>query len=85
MSDWKQQLVVQLETVTPLFLGGADPRGEPELRPPAFRGAMRGISGRRWGGWVPGDEGHSVVVHSSGRPGGSPREGLRMISGSSWT
>ncbi len=41
MSDWKQQLVVQLETVTPLFLGGADPRGEPELRPPAFRGAMR--------------------------------------------
>lgn len=41
MSDWKQQVRVQLETVTPLFLGGADPRGEPELRPPAFRGAMR--------------------------------------------
>lgn len=41
MIDWKQQVTVQLETVTPLFLGGADPRGEPELRPPAFRGAMR--------------------------------------------
>ncbi len=41
MADWKQQVTVQLETVTPLFLGGADPRSEPELRPPAFRGAMR--------------------------------------------
>ena len=32
---------VTLETVTPLFLGGAEPRGEPELRAPSFRGAMR--------------------------------------------
>lgn len=32
---------VTLEAVTPLFLGGADPRGEPELRPSSFRGAMR--------------------------------------------
>jgi CRISPR-associated protein Cmr1 len=32
-------LTVTLETVTPLFLGGAEPR--PELRPPAFRGALR--------------------------------------------
>ncbi len=32
---------VTLETVTPLFLAGADPRGKPELRPPAFRGALR--------------------------------------------
>lgn len=30
-----------LETVTPLFLGGADPRGAPELRAPSFRGALR--------------------------------------------
>ena len=36
-----RSLTVTLETVTPLFLGGADPRGAPELRPPAFRGAMR--------------------------------------------
>ncbi|MCX7683492.1 MAG: type III-B CRISPR module RAMP protein Cmr1 [Anaerolineae bacterium] len=32
---------VRLETVTPVFLGGADPCGAPELRPPAFRGALR--------------------------------------------
>jgi len=32
---------LKLETVTPLFLAGADPRGTPELRPPAFRGALR--------------------------------------------
>ena len=35
------ELKVTLETVTPLFLGGAEARGTPELRPPAFRGAMR--------------------------------------------
>jgi len=37
-------LRVTLETVTPLFLGGADPRDRnsiPELRPPSFRGQMR--------------------------------------------
>jgi len=33
--------VLYLETVTPLFLGGADPRGEPELRAASFRGALR--------------------------------------------
>lgn len=32
---------VELETVTPLFLGGAYPHREPELRAPTFRGAMR--------------------------------------------
>ncbi|MFB3764876.1 MAG: type III-B CRISPR module RAMP protein Cmr1 [Methanotrichaceae archaeon] len=35
------RLAVTLETVTPLFLGGADPRGVPELRAPSFRGALR--------------------------------------------
>jgi CRISPR-associated protein Cmr1 len=35
------ELTLTLETVTPLFLGGAERRGAPELRPPAFRGAMR--------------------------------------------
>ncbi|MCS7032162.1 MAG: type III-B CRISPR module RAMP protein Cmr1, partial [Gloeomargarita sp. SKYG116] len=34
-------LQVQLETVTPLFLGGADPRGKPELRAASVRGALR--------------------------------------------
>ena len=32
---------VTLETVTPLFLGGSNPRGEPELRAASFRGALR--------------------------------------------
>ncbi|MDW8327249.1 MAG: type III-B CRISPR module RAMP protein Cmr1 [Anaerolineales bacterium] len=32
---------MQLETVTPLFLGGADPRGKPELRAASVRGALR--------------------------------------------
>ena len=36
-----QRLTVTLETVTPLFLAGADPRGAPELRPPSFRGLFR--------------------------------------------
>lgn len=34
-------LAITLETVTPLFLGGVNQRGEPELRPPSFRGALR--------------------------------------------
>lgn len=37
-----RKVEVELITVTPLFLGGSDPRNEPpELRPPSFRGAMR--------------------------------------------
>ncbi|MBC7233569.1 MAG: type III-B CRISPR module RAMP protein Cmr1 [Chloroflexi bacterium] len=40
MEKWRT-LTVTLETVTPMFLGGADPRGVPELRAPAFRGALR--------------------------------------------
>ena len=36
-----RSLTVTLETVTPVFLGGADPRGALELRAPAFRGVMR--------------------------------------------
>lgn len=35
------QFRIQLQTVTPLFMAGAEPRGTPELRPPAFRGALR--------------------------------------------
>lgn len=36
-----RQLTLDLETVTPLFIAGAEPRGAPELRPPSFRGALR--------------------------------------------
>lgn len=32
---------ITLETVTPLFAGGADPRGEPELRAASVRGILR--------------------------------------------
>lgn len=41
MTSIQRQLKITLETVTPLFLAGADPKGDPELRPPAFRAAMR--------------------------------------------
>lgn len=40
MSPWPS-VTVTLETVTPLFLAGAEARGAPELRPPSMRGAMR--------------------------------------------
>jgi CRISPR-associated protein Cmr1 len=30
-----------LEALTPTFLGGADPQGDPELRPASFRGVLR--------------------------------------------
>ena len=36
-----QKISVVLETLTPLFLAGADPRGLPELRAPSIRGALR--------------------------------------------
>lgn len=41
MPDPILRLNLELETVTPLFLGGAEPRGTPELRIPSFRGALR--------------------------------------------
>src|SRR5262245_63945216 len=34
-------LHVALETVTPLFLGGAEPDTRAELRPPSLKGALR--------------------------------------------
>jgi CRISPR-associated protein Cmr1 len=35
------ELLVKLETITPLLMGGANARGTPELRPPSIRGALR--------------------------------------------
>lgn len=35
-----KQLQLTLETITPLFLGGADARGDPELRGAPFRGQL---------------------------------------------
>jgi len=36
-----RSLSVRVEAVTPMFLGGANPRGAPELRAASFRGVMR--------------------------------------------
>jgi len=85
----RQKLEVTLETVTPLFLAGADGK-TPELRPPSFRGAMRfwlrallgGVLGddveavRREEAKVFGNtEGASpVVVRIAGLPSCSPLE-----------
>ncbi|WP_448575939.1 type III-B CRISPR module RAMP protein Cmr1, partial [Thermomicrobium sp.] len=41
VSDTVPSIRLPLETLTPLFLGGADPRGDPELRASSVRGALR--------------------------------------------
>ncbi len=55
---------VTLETVTPLFLGGSDPRGEPELRAASFRGALRFWLRALLGG-VLGDDPRKIFEHES--------------------
>lgn len=37
----RHSITVEMEVISPLFMGGADPRSEPELRVPSIRGAMR--------------------------------------------
>ncbi len=37
----RTKVEVEIETLTPLFLAGADPRGTPELRAASVRGALR--------------------------------------------
>lgn len=51
---------VALEAVTPLFLAGAEPRGQPELRSPSFRGALRYWLRAALGG-VLGDDAEAVA------------------------
>ncbi len=41
MAERDDLLSVELEIVTPLFLGGPNPSGPPELRPPSVRGSLR--------------------------------------------
>lgn len=36
-----EKLTVTLKTVTPMFLGGAEPDKKAELRAPSIKGAMR--------------------------------------------
>jgi len=35
------RVTIRLQTVTPVFLGGVEPRGEPELRAASVRGLLR--------------------------------------------
>ncbi len=53
-----------VETVTPLFLGGANPRGAPEVRAASFRGALRFWLRALLGG-VLGDDPSTVLAHES--------------------
>jgi len=55
---------VTLETVTPLFLGGSDPRGSPELRTASFRGALRFWLRALLGG-ILGDKPAEIFRHES--------------------
>jgi len=55
---------VTLETVTPLFLGGSEPRGKPELRAPSFRGVMRFWLRALLGG-VLGNDPEEIFKHES--------------------
>lgn len=55
---------VHLEKVTPLFLGGSNPRGEPELCAPSFRGAMRFWLRALLGGVI-GDDPKKIFKHES--------------------
>ncbi|MEJ5200742.1 MAG: type III-B CRISPR module RAMP protein Cmr1 [Anaerolineales bacterium] len=41
MPDHIRKVTLDLQTVTPLFIRGADQNGPPELRSPAFRGVLR--------------------------------------------
>ncbi|WP_299757947.1 type III-B CRISPR module RAMP protein Cmr1 [uncultured Chloroflexus sp.] len=69
------ELTITMESVTPLFLGGANPRGAPELRPPSFRGAMRYWLRAALGGVCGDDEaGLSVAREAEARVFGSTDE-----------
>jgi len=59
-----QKIRVNIEIVTPLFLGGSDPRGEPELRAASLRGALRFWLRALLGG-VLGDRPDEIFRHES--------------------
>ncbi len=71
-----QKIDVTLETMTPLFLGGAGGKtAPPELRPPAFRGAMRYWLRAALGGIIGDDENAmKTIVQLEGKVFGSVRE-----------
>lgn len=37
----ERSVKLRMKVVSPMFMAGAEPRGEPELRPPSLRGALR--------------------------------------------
>lgn len=61
------------ETITPMFLGGADPRGDPEMRPPAIRGALRYWLRAALGGVI-GDQDRNLLSALEGRVFGEADE-----------
>lgn len=60
-----KQLRLTLETVTPLFLGGSEPRGKPELRPSSVKGALRFWWRALWGGVHPNASPHQLLKAES--------------------
>lgn len=74
-----REIRVTLETVTPLFLGGADPRGAPELRPPSFRGALRYWLRAALGG-VTGDQDLEALQKAEAAVFGSAGESTASVS-----
>lgn len=59
------RLSLTFETITPLFLGGSDPREVLEVRPPAIRGALRYWLRAVLGG-VLGDQNRTALSESEG-------------------
>jgi CRISPR-associated protein Cmr1 len=63
-----EQLTAQvtLQTVTPMFLGGSEPRGGlPEMRPASFKGELRYWWRALWGGVQPDCSPNELAEHES--------------------
>jgi len=77
-------LRLPLVTLTPLFLGGADPRGDPELRASSIRGALRFWLRALLGGCYGTDdqalaEIRRIEAETFGEAGGTDRAGASKI------
>ncbi|MCF8245167.1 MAG: type III-B CRISPR module RAMP protein Cmr1 [Saprospiraceae bacterium] len=55
-----ETIIFNCRFITPAFLGGADPKGTPELRPPSIKGALRF--------WWRAMNGHFVENGENGKP-----------------
>lgn len=73
-----QMLIVKLETVTPLFLAGADPRGAPELRAASVRGALRYWLRALLGGVI-GDQNWDALRKAEAAVWGSTKTGASPV------